>query len=198
MLQQLNSSQNLPDWIVASCTIIGLLLSIVAFVSAVKSQRKLNRFEEQNSKSAKIQSDLSYHSWKDEYFRDLERWSVQTCDSISEAIHRIDQVGYDKTIILIKLSSLIDQGRWYFPNYYKKDYGVDKPLAYRGFRQDILDHRCEAYRIVLAEDINGAKEKLTDLQRLFVSEIQTRLNPEKREETALKISAEFAAIEKMT
>lgn len=191
------SAQSLPDWIVAGCTFIGLILSILAFVSALSSQRKITNLEEQNSKATKIQSDLSYHSWKDEYFRDLERWAIQTCDVISEAIHRVDQTDFDKTTTLIKLSSLIDQGRWYFPNYYKADHGTEKPLAYRGFRQDILDNLVEAYR-ELSEQKPTAREKLTMLQRLFVSEVQTRLNPEKREDTALKFAAEFAAIQKMS
>ena len=49
---------------------------------------------------------------------------------------------------LAKLSSLIERGRFFFPNFNKGDsYGCTKPIAYRGYRNLALDFLVALYNL---------------------------------------------------
>lgn len=46
---------------------------------------------------------------------------------------------------LCVLSALIEQGRFFFPNIIEDNYGESKPLAYRGYRNIVLELLVEIY-----------------------------------------------------
>lgn len=81
--------------------------------------------------------------------------------------------------LLAKLSFQIEIGRFYFPNIDKDDkFGIDKPLAYRGYRNIVLDFLVFIYRII-EENENPAPygEHIEFLQRHFTSILFEILNP---------------------
>ena len=99
---------------------------------------------------------------------------------------------------MVRLSSLIDTGRWYFPNQWTDDYGTHKEPAYRGMRQPVLDYVVEAYDLLKdSHSTESLRAELIAAQREFVSHIQEVLDPRKREQEIKKILVEFEASERL-
>jgi hypothetical protein len=142
-----------------------------------------------------LRQQLELHKWKHEYFAGVRQWSQRLCDLLSEAIHLCDldpnrdseAFFKQRHTLRIQLSSMIDQGRWYFPNVSEEDHGEGKPKAYRGYRQAVLNALMGAYTAVTKLDYreqtaNAARRKeLAEAQRDFVSEIQHILDPARRD-----------------
>jgi hypothetical protein len=80
--------------------------------------------------------------------------------------------------LLSKLSARIEQGRFYFPNI-DNDYGGDKPLAYRGYRNVILDFLVFSYRLFEKSDAHLYLKHAETLQRYFTSNIYEIIDPKK-------------------
>jgi hypothetical protein len=51
---------------------------------------------------------------------------------------------------MVKLSALIDRGRWYFPNEPSEGSQEGKPSAYQGRRRAVIQGLAEAYRLAEA------------------------------------------------
>lgn len=86
--------------------------------------------------------------------------------------------------LCMRLSALIDEGRFYFPNQAPESKGEDKPVAYRGSRQTILAMLVRAYdkfKSVTRWSDTGGREnavaKLNNYRRRFVSEAQIAIDP---------------------
>jgi len=86
-----------------------------------------------------------------------------------------------------KLASLIELGRFYFPNMLRGDgFGKEKPLAYRGYNNVALEFLLHFYDAILLEDSYGQfehtygfTELLDKLQREYTSIIYRILKPRK-------------------
>jgi hypothetical protein len=83
------------------------------------------------------------------------------------------------------LSALIDEGRWFFPNVGKKETDhAEKPGAYKGTRQAVLDHVVEAYNLAVelasTTDKDGLNKRIHEARRHFVSEVQHAVDPRRR------------------
>ena len=83
------------------------------------------------------------------------------------------------------LSALIDEGRWFFPNIGKKEADhPEKPGAYKGTRQAVLDHVVETYNAVAelgsSTDKEALHNRIHEARRLFVSEVQQAVDPRRR------------------
>lgn len=147
---------------------------------------------------------LNAHSWLDQYLTNVRIWAEEACDNISIAIHAVQVDGLRRDELLHtslhKLSSLIDRGRWFFPNLWSDEYGQHKEPAYHGIRQPILDYLVDAYRVI--ETLLKAKDNdnvldLVHSQRMFVSEVQQVLNPRRREQEIKRIDRQFDISEKL-
>jgi len=80
---------------------------------------------------------------------------------------------------LAKLSSLIEVGRFYFPNINKGDgFGEEKPAAYHGYRNLVLDFLVFSYDIALLDNAHEYICHLERLQREYTSIVFGILNPE--------------------
>lgn len=89
-------------------------------------------------------------------------------------------VEFDKITHLARLSALIEQGRFYFPNVVKKDdYGSKKPSAYQGYREVTLEYLVFSYDIIKKDDAANYIDHLNHLQRLFTSRVFDVLSPRK-------------------
>jgi hypothetical protein len=82
----------------------------------------------------------------------------------------------------MRISSLIDRGRWFFPNLRHEVFGAHKEVAFRGFRHKVLDSLVGACRLVEQMDYqvqanNGSvREGLLCDTRSFVSTTQEVLD----------------------
>lgn len=81
---------------------------------------------------------------------------------------------------LCRLSSLIEQGKFYFPNINKHDgFGKEKPIAYQGYRNVILDFLVYEYQIFEKKDCENHLKHAEMLERLFTSYVFQYLEPHK-------------------
>lgn len=133
---------------------------------------------------------LQFVGAKLKYLDDIRGWAGDISDAITEAIHLCDlnpvlltgESFFDRRHRLrIALSTLIDQGRWYFPNMIVDDHGADKELGFRGYRHEVLDGPVRAYNLIKLLDYkkkeNNAslRNELTDSKRHFVGQVQSIL-----------------------
>ncbi|MEM7481608.1 MAG: hypothetical protein AAF481_10580 [Acidobacteriota bacterium] len=80
-----------------------------------------------------------------------------------------------------RLSALIEQGRFFFPNIDKGDgHGDDKPPAYRGYRNLGLDFLVASYNLLQQVPTESDREKLEILQRHFTSIVFEIVRPAHR------------------
>jgi hypothetical protein len=147
---------------------------------------------------------LNANAWLDQYLCNVRAWADEACECISAANHsnHLDESERSEAIfnVLHKISSLIDRGRWFFPNQWSEEYGMHKEPAYRGVRQPILEQLVEAYDLIKEMRESGNFDKahlLVHTQRLFVSEVQQVLNPRRRSEEVRRIYEQFAISEKL-
>jgi hypothetical protein len=82
--------------------------------------------------------ELSY-----QYYTDIREWHANTARTLIKLKELYDSQQIDfvrKRELLGELSSQIEIGRFYFPNIDKGDkHGLDKPMAYRGYRNAVSD-----------------------------------------------------------
>jgi hypothetical protein len=96
-----------------------------------------------------------------------------------------------KRSLLLKLSSLIEQGRFYFPNISPNGYGIEKPPAYRGYRNVALDFLVASYKLHHKPYSEHAEEQAAYLQRLFTSVVFEVVRPADRLATIRKLTDRY-------
>jgi len=83
-----------------------------------------------------------------------------------------------KRDLLSKLSAQIEIGRFYFPNIDKgDDFGSDKPHAYKGYRNLLLDFLVYSYRLFENSDSKSYLKHSDFLQRHFTSHLFETIDP---------------------
>lgn len=159
-------------------SIIAILFSIFATVySYIKSTKKY---------------ELRY-----EYFKEIHNWHnkvIFILIEMRESLTRDKNLNVkDKNTLLIELSTLIEVGRFYFPNIDKGDeFGKEKPLIYRGYRNLVLDYLVFSYDIFKRNDSVNYQHHLLYLQRNFTSLIFEIINPnEMMEERKKHLSKDY-------
>lgn len=172
-----------------------------AFVYSSNAERSAN-LANHHSAQANV---LSANTWIDQYLNNVRVWGDEASECISRAMHATNLPKAERSIeffeSMYRLSSLVDRGRWFFPNQWNDEVGVHKEPAYRGLRQPILDHLVHAYEVVKALNNDDPLANSSDLvhqQRLFVSEVQRVLNPRRRDEEIARIEAQFAISQRLT
>jgi len=118
---------------------------------------------------------------------ELMEWYSDTVGIMIELLHLIQNDAEDqeyhtkKNELLCRLSAQIEIGRFYFPNLDKKnDYGAEKPAAYRGYRNLVLEYLMYFYRKASQENCKEYVAHLWELERGFTSKIFELINPAKR------------------
>jgi len=141
------------DWIAG----ISLAVAFVALIYTIISNTK--KYE------------LTY-----QYYQDVVAWHSDVIKVITQL--KATNVENEKNTYLAELSALIETGRFYFPNIDLHDgFGANKPLAYRGYRNVVLDFLVYEYQLFKREDSNKYVEHAESLQRLFTSYVFQYLNP---------------------
>ncbi len=146
-------------------------------------------------KEVKQNQSMTVISMIRQFNTDLRKWADEVIEQMTSAVFLCDldpskdqDSFYSKRYELrIKLSTLLDRGRFFLPNADKDKHGLNKESAYRGFRSTILDYVIECQNLV--GELNyknqqpnfSLRPKIVDSIRKFVSAMSEELDPEKFE-----------------
>ncbi|WP_232441371.1 hypothetical protein [Burkholderia ubonensis] len=132
---------------------ISLASSLIALLSIIS----VATFAWINYRRERLNQRIHYANLRQQHFLALRAWSDQISDLLSEVIHFCEldtekcpsgSFFERRNKYRIALSSMIDHGRWFFPNLHTESHGQDKELAFRGYRQDVLNSLVDAYNSV--------------------------------------------------
>jgi len=125
-----------------------------------------------------------------EYIRELLDWHNRVADVLMRFRHlNRPQNSSDFQQDLACLSSLIEQGRFYFPNLIQNSHGSTKLAAYRGYRNLALDVLVGFYDIVSHTSHEETDhQSLTTLQRYFTSTVFQIVRPKDRLDTIKRLT----------
>ena len=143
------------DWIAG----ISLVVAFAALIYTIVSNTK--KYE------------LTY-----QHYQDVVAWHSDVVKVIT--LLKAANIENEKKTHLAELSALIETGRFYFPNIDQHDnFGATKPLAYRGYRNVVLDFLVYEYQLFDREDSQKYVKHAEILQRLFTSYVFQYLDPKK-------------------
>ena len=106
------------------------------------------------------------------YQEEIRNW----CGRCLAVMLKLKLQAEHKQELLAELSALIDEGRFFFPNIFKNDYGQQKLSAFQGLRSHILDYLVLYYQLYSSEsniEISDAETIYSE----FLSEVFDFLNP---------------------
>lgn len=126
-----------------------------------------------------------------DYCNQLLIWHASVVDLLIELCACSERNVDVKRPSLIKLSSLIEQGRFYFPNITPESYGQDKPPAYRGYRNVALDFLVASYKLHHKPHTEVNKKQAEILQRHFTSVVFEIVRPSDRLSTIRKLTDRY-------
>lgn len=148
---------DLSDWI----SIVSIVVALGALAYSIFSNTK--KYE------------LTY-----QYYNDILQWHNQVVEVLI-LLRLSTYTSEQKLNYLSKLSALIENGRFYFPNVDKQDnFGKTKPAAYQGYRNVILDFLVYEYQLFERDDYKSYLKHAENLQRLFTSYVFQYLEPKKQ------------------
>jgi hypothetical protein len=156
----------LSDWVAVASAAISVLALVLNIVITSRQTR------------------VSVENFKFNNDTQVMNWANRVVVAMAEAYHLTPET--DTHALATNLSALIDEGRWFFPNIGKKEADQEKPGAYRGTRQAVLDHIVAVYNAVIAipnADEQTRHEHMAAIhaaRRHFVSEIQHAVDPRRR------------------
>lgn len=163
--------------------LVALTSLVVALYSMIRTRNTERRMKDLTELSLRLSE------------KSVEReWALKCCDALVEGVHLVE---VPKTRLIeerlldvqIRLSSLIDQGRWLFPNTHEQQYGHAKSPAYRGFRHKVLDPLVQAYnKLEAADPSSRSKDDLDRIKRNFVTEVQKILETRERQNQLEKLA----------
>jgi hypothetical protein len=169
------------DLIRSAIAFFAVVVSIVALVL----NRRTARRQEALTRESAWRQEVGVAQWR----RDLRDWASEAIDVLSEAIYacddRPDASTSDFGKYLHRLWALIDRGRFFLPNQ-QPERREDPVPAFKGYRHRALDPLWAAGNVLedridatLYDDVvRYRRYVLEELQREFVSNISSILNPE--------------------
>jgi hypothetical protein len=127
-----------------------------------------------------------------DYSNQLLTWHASVIDVLTELSWNAEQRNDDKKFSLLpRLSSLIEQGRFFFPNIDPHSYGTEKPPAYRGYRNLALDFLVATYNLHHKPSTANTDKQAIYLQRLFTSIVFEIVRPSDRLATIRKLTDRY-------
>ncbi|MEM7269411.1 MAG: hypothetical protein AAF401_09170 [Pseudomonadota bacterium] len=178
-----------------------IIISIAALYLSYRTATRTSRLSqtqldtvkrqgEAENKIAAIQAEVAHEQTRMARDAEIIEWAASTTALLSEMAElpvtqwEEAQRGQRWHRLRHQLSTQIDVGRFYFPNYAADLINKDRPLAYRGRRRRVLDHLVKTYEIfdeaVLEADLQTrrvCKKAIVAEKRLFVSEVQRHIDP---------------------
>ena len=178
--------------IVISCA--ALILSWRTATSSSRLSRDQHdaatRQNEADSKIAALHAEVTHEQTRLQRDTDIIAWAGEAVGLLAEMAELpVTEMEDDARSrrwhsLRHRLSTQIDIGRFYFPNFGKDIYDQDSPNAFRGRRQRVLEYLVEAYDIFDEEDTLGdlttrsaCKKALVAERQNFISEVQRFIDP---------------------
>lgn len=166
--------------------IVAITSAIIAFVSAMAARRETKKQREIQVERLRQEIDGASLAWGNRAIDVLNRAAMfaRTRD-----LHQNENSFKGAQFnMAVGISTVVDQGRMFFPNISPDSKGAEKEGAFRGSRPPILDALMYAYYEVQALTRQGgptgdnSAEYIEDCRRLVVSELQAHLDPRRRDE----------------
>lgn len=134
-----------------------------------------------------ISTNTKKYELTERYRCELLSWYRDAIETMMEIIHycesgefNLESFSQERTKSLSKLSTLVEIGRFYFPNIIKNDgFGKHKPVAYQGYRHIELEFLLNFYFIALKKPNKKQINSLRQLERQFTSFIFNMIEPRK-------------------
>jgi len=155
------------DFAAASIAVIALIFSVISF----RHQRRLA------IETLRVQRDTDVINWTNDTIDLMVDIEFLIRDWLR--LYTLKEFTNKRDELLARLSATIDKGRMYFPNFARDIVGTEKPGAFRGRRQAILDRLVEFYDMVKDLDpenpdtIEQIRHQLMIKKREFVSHAQS-------------------------
>lgn len=158
-------------WIAIAAATTSVIGAIVSYLVASRQTRI-------NVESLKFANDTAVIAWANRVvsvMSEAHEFALAEAEGDGAAYQR------RRVTFLHVLSSLVDEGRWFFPNVGEKAGDTNVEGAYRGHRQPILDFIVAAYNAVADQEPAQAAATLLQQKRAFVSEVQRAVDPLRRQ-----------------
>jgi len=166
--------------------IVAITSAIIAFVSAMAARRETKKQREIQVERLRQEIDGASLAWGNRAIDVLNRSAML---ARTRELHQNDNSFKGAQFnMAVGISTVVDQGRMFFPNISPNSKGAEKEGAFRGSRPPILDALMFAYYEVQALTRQGgptadnSAEYIEDCRRLVVSELQAHLDPRRRDE----------------
>jgi len=133
-----------------------------------------------------------------EYLNRLLSWHAEVIEILMrlKSSAEDEKLG-DRKTDLAKLSALIEQGRFFFPNIQTGDgFGDDKPPAYRGYRNLALDMLVASYNLHNKQSPTKHLDQAETLHHHFTSIVFEIIRPEDRLNEIKAITKKYFAQKK--
>jgi hypothetical protein len=166
--------------------IVGIGSAAVAFISALSARGETRRQRKLQTESLRQSIDAASLEWGNAAIEALARSAMFARTRNMQA--NDGAFFANKANLLIAISSLVDRGRMFFPNYNPQTKGAEKEGAYRGHRPPILDALMWTYHELEALTREGGPSSedsgafIDECRRLLVSELQAHLDPRRKNE----------------
>lgn len=171
---------NVSDWQVSDwVAVVSAVISVLAVLLNIVITSRQTRV---GVETLKFNNDSQVMNWANRAVAAMAE-AQHICASPNVGALYLNERGI---ALATALSSLIDEGRWYFPNMGRRPTDTEKAGAYRGTRQPILDYVFSAYEAVheMMTNDDAAREalaaKIAEAKRHFVSEVQHAVDPRRR------------------
>lgn len=175
-----------PDNVIAIIGIIApIIVALIGGVYAITT----------NTKKYELSEDYKREilQWYDEVVADMI-WIIHYIKNKRRQTYIIDSVEFFERAV--RLSSLAEKGRFYFPNILTKDgYGNKKESAYQGLKNICLEFIIAFYNEAFY-NTNPSISNLQRLERLFTSCIFDMIEPRKRNKKYAKNLDDILPVEK--
>ena len=171
--------------------LIGFMSAIIAAVGAATSVIYARRSAQRQSQL----QELELANWKNQYLAEIRHWADACMHALSAGVHLCDldpartadpSMFERRHNLMVRLSALIDMGRWFFPNEELSADRAERRVFFRGYRDPLLDPLVAAYEYtrrlsyleqtantVLRDDFVTAKQD-------FTTKLQVILDPSSR------------------
>jgi hypothetical protein len=156
----------------------GIAGAVVSVLGAVFSYRNAARQHQLNLEQFRFENDSAVIAWAGRVLSLMaEAYEV----AASDVDRKSDWFKKRRMALLYGLSARADEGRLFFTNIGRKEGDEAKEAAFRGYRPPVLDCVVWSYEAVAAMPEQDVVVRLSDLRRRFVSEVQSLVDPTRRE-----------------
>jgi len=146
-----------------------------------------------------VRSNTKHFEFSETYFKDIVTWHSDVIGAMVYMRHILydnETFKKEKISVLAKISSLIETGRFYFPNIDLGDgYGKEKPIAYQGYRNLVLDFVVFFYDVSKNENALEYIDHLKWLERNFTSYVFEFIDPKKQGDARREMMRLYASEE---